>query len=117
MNQTESVERFLEDIASLPNNFHAILVKLREHFMTYGPDLDEVIKYGGLAFLRDGKLIGGLYVYKNHMAVELSHGSELDDPDNILEGTGKFRRHIKFTSLSDIERKNAAEFIEKTCDA
>jgi hypothetical protein len=33
--------------------------------------------------------------YKSHVNVGFFHGNELPDPQGLLEGTGKFMRHVK----------------------
>ena len=68
--------------------------------------------YGGilLSFYSD---FGGIFVYKKHVSFEFSVGVQMDDPDNILEGSGKFRRHAKFRCLADIEAKKIAFFVKQ----
>jgi hypothetical protein len=36
--------------------------------------------------------------------VQLAHGALLDDPDGIVEGTGKRIRHVKCRTLGDVAR-------------
>ncbi|WP_020407806.1 DUF1801 domain-containing protein [Hahella ganghwensis] len=114
-NNPDLIHQFLEDIESVNADFHQVLLKLRRHFLSFGPDLEEGIKYGGLVFSRDGKLVGGIYVYKNHLSIEFSQGAEFDDPNGLLEGTGKFRRHLKFNSEKDIEANQSEFFIKQAC--
>ena len=38
---------------------------------------------------------GYVNVFTSHVNVGFFHGAELDDPDGLLEGTGKFMRHVK----------------------
>lgn len=71
-------------------------------------------KYGGLVFeLEEGNHksgIGGVFISRNHISFEFSNGHLLDDPDNILQGGGKYRRHIKIRSFNDIEDKKLIDF-------
>ncbi|MCJ8322984.1 MAG: DUF1801 domain-containing protein [Rhizobiales bacterium] len=73
--------------------------------------------YGGLVFELEAKtpktLIGGIFASKLHLKVDFSHGHLLDDPTKILEGEGKYRRHIKLRSLNDIEDKNVMQFFAR----
>ena len=55
--------------------------------------------------------IGGIYSYTDHVSLELTQGRLLDDPDNVLEGAGKTRRHIKLRALEDIANKGCKHFI------
>lgn len=68
-------------------------------------------KYGGIVFtLKDSKqLIGGVFTYKKHVGIEFSFGYLLHDPDNKLQGSGKFRRHLRAQNQQDINK----EFIHK----
>lgn len=73
--------------------------------------------YGGTVFeLEAGNhktMVCGHFVYKNHVSLEFSKGFELSDPDGVLEGNGKYRRHIKLTRQSDIHEKSVRSMIEQ----
>jgi hypothetical protein len=45
-----------------------------------------------------------LIPHKAHVNVQLADGASLDDPDGIIEGTGKRIRHVKCRSLDDVRR-------------
>ncbi len=42
--------------------------------------------------------------YAGHVNVGFSRGTELDDPEGLLEGTGKLIRHVRIGSLSDLKK-------------
>ena len=73
--------------------------------------------YGGLVIeLEENNpksRVGGIYAYKDYVSLELAKGITFDDPNGVLEGTGKFRRHVKLHSLSDIEDKNCQMFVDQ----
>ena len=73
--------------------------------------------YGGTIYeLELGKhdtSVCGHFIYKQHVSLEFSNGYQLDDPDSILEGKGKFRRHIKLRELADIEEKSVRLFLQQ----
>lgn len=49
---------------------------------------------------------------KNHVTLGFYYGSgKLDDPNGLLEGTGKMMRHIKFTTVADIDSKIIQQWI------
>lgn len=108
-----SVENFLLDIQSLSATQHEIVCAIRALFHQHHNQLSEEIKYGGLAFNMNSALIGGIYVYKQHISIEFSHGATFNDPDAMLEGGGKHRRHLKIKSLEAIESKQSASFIKQ----
>ncbi len=43
-------------------------------------------------------------VYRSHVNLQFTQGTELADSYGVLEGTGKRMRHLKVKSLSDLER-------------
>ncbi|HAJ95428.1 MAG TPA: hypothetical protein DCP02_04250 [Actinobacteria bacterium] len=57
---------------------------------------------------------GGLFVRKKHISLEFSSGADMNDSYTILEGTGKFRRHLKIRSLADIENKTVDFFVKQS---
>ena len=69
------------------------------------PDAKEEIKYGGLVFIINDILFCGIFVRKKHISVEFVKGAEMQDPDNFLEGSGKFGRHIKIFQYEDVKNK------------
>ena len=78
------------------------------------PDMQQAIKYGGTVFMtRSDKLVGGVYAYANYVSVEFSNGASFDDPERVLEGKGKARRHVKLHGLTDIDDKNVAGFLKQ----
>lgn len=91
-------------------------------------ELDDIIKdvcpsagrrsmYGGIVFEKEGgnhsTMICGHFVYKKHVSLEFSQGYKLNDPDGLLEGGGKFRRHIKLIKPTDIAEKSVRLFLEQ----
>jgi hypothetical protein len=110
----EKVQKFLDDIEVLDTEKHETLLKLRKMVFSHFSNAIEQIKYGGIVFLADDHLFSGLFVRKNHISLEFVHGSEMNDPKKILEGTGKLRRHLKIRCLTDIKDKNADFFIKQS---
>jgi hypothetical protein len=44
-------------------------------------------------------------VGKNHVTFGFHYGTSLQDPEELLEGTGKNIRHVKLRAVEDLERK------------
>lgn len=74
---------------------YEMVQSIRALFLGVKDELVEDIKYGGVVYLADKTLVGGIFVYKNHISIEFSNGAQLPDPSGVLEGNGKLRRHIK----------------------
>ena len=71
------------------------------------------IMYGGLMFSVEGNDVGGVFLRKNHVSLEFSSGYLLTDSGNFLEGTGKFRRHLKLRTTEDVETKKVKEYFRQ----
>lgn len=71
--------------------------------------------YGGTVFeLKTGDnntMVCGHFIYKNHVSIEFSNGYLLTDPEQALEGKGKYRRHIKLSALEDVGAKSVRSMI------
>ena len=110
-----SVETHLRDLREHSFEFHDMVLRVRSLFLEACPGLTEAVKYGGIVFLEQKELVGGIFVYREHVSVEFSQGSSFPDPDAVLEGKGKYRRHIKLRGLEEIEAKHVAGFIAFAC--
>lgn len=108
------ISEFINDVQSVAPEQAEIIELIRELFNKASQVLSEEIKYGGLVFLKSGSLIGGIFPYKNHISIEFSNGADFSDPQELLEGKGKRRRHLKINTRQDIDHKNAILFIEQS---
>jgi hypothetical protein len=50
--------------------------------------------------------------FKAHVNVGFFRGAELADPDGLLEGTGKFMRHVKLRPDRDVDAQALMKLIE-----
>ncbi|MEM7278834.1 MAG: DUF1801 domain-containing protein [Pseudomonadota bacterium] len=98
----------LEVAEQITEEVDALIFELR-------PDVGRRAMYGGVVFeLEAGNpktMVCGHFIYKAHVSVEFSEGHALKDPEKLLEGKGKFRRHLKLHSLEDIQNKKLANFL------
>lgn len=51
--------------------------------------------------------------YAQHVNLGFDRGTELDDPDELLKGTGKLIRHIRLTTIADVKQKFVIRLIEQ----
>jgi len=108
----EQVQKFLEEMMLFDDEKFNILQELRKIVFKIYTDTNERMMYGGIMFsIVDD--FGGIFVRKNHISFEFGNGFKMKDPNKILEGTGKFRRHLKITSPSDIIDKNIEFFVKQ----
>jgi hypothetical protein len=94
-----------------------IIERLKGVILVVEPDAAFVEKYGGLIVEsipgQPRSQFCGIFAYTSHLSLEFTHGSYLDDPNQILEGNGKHRRHIKIAGLSDITEKRCEDFLRQ----
>lgn len=112
LSKDKQVQKFLEEMMKTDNKKFIILESIRNVVYTNSEKTKERIMYGGIMFSAE-KDWGGIYVYKNHISFEFSEGFKLNDPDNLLQGTGKKRRHLKLKSLSEISDKKVDFFVKQ----
>ncbi len=112
--ENKQVQYFLNDIESLDAEKTKIFNKVRKVIFSLFPNIDEEIKYNGIIFIVDKIFFCGLFLRKNHISLEFVHGAGMNDPDDFLEGTGKFRRHLKIKNLTDIIDKNVRFFVKQS---
>lgn len=52
-----------------------------------------------------------IIVYRKHLNLSFPSGASLEDPEGILHGTGSRIRHLKLSSLADLEAAPAGELL------
>ena len=90
---------------SSPSGQKIALTTLRGMIRAVVTDAIEEIKWGRPCYSFESGLFCYLYTTNTHVALGFQCGSELDDPDDVLEGTGKDMRHIKLKVTDDISYK------------
>jgi hypothetical protein len=55
-------------------------------------------------------------VIRDHVNLGFPHGSELRDPQRILEGTGKQMRHIKIRKMPDLDQPAIRAYLQEACE-
>ena len=107
------VQKFLSEMDMIDSRKCNILIELREIIFNIFPLTKEKIMYGGIVFSLNEKMFSGLFIFKNHVTIEFSKGFQMEDPNNHLEGKGKFRRHLKFLGKEDIVNKEVSFFVKQ----
>jgi hypothetical protein len=67
------------------------------------------------AFTFTGKQGGGfihIATYSEHVSLGFDHGTELDDRNGLLKGTGRLIRHIRLSSAADVKGDAVTALIE-----
>jgi hypothetical protein len=82
----------------------AIIRALRRFVRSAEPQLTESVKWGNGCWLAGTEPVA--FVYSDAVCVQFGFltGSSLADPSGLLEGTGRYVRHVKVRKASDIDR-------------
>ena len=91
------------------------VTQLRDILREALPEAEEAIKwsqpvwsaYGPLCFIK---------AFKAHINFGFWRGVELDDPQQLLEGSGVKMRHVKIRSLEDIHAEAFGAFLRQALE-
>ncbi|MCF6326192.1 MAG: DUF1801 domain-containing protein [Devosiaceae bacterium] len=106
----EKVAAFLNELHQSDVKKFEIVEQCRSLFFSLHPNGSERMMYGGIMFSLKHD-VAGVFAYKSHVSFEFGLGHSLDDPNNLLEGNGKLRRHIKLQTIEQIKKKQLKFFI------
>jgi hypothetical protein len=106
----EKVNLLLSDLQLKNFNRYELIQAVRHVIYKAVPKTSERVMYGGFMFSGIAPFCG-VFTYAEHVSVEFGRGCDLDDVYEVLEGNGKFRRHIKLSSIPDIAAKHLAIYV------
>jgi hypothetical protein len=78
-----------------PPELGALAREWFERMRGCGPDIRELMHDGQPTACVGDAPFAYVAVYRAHVNVGFFHGATLPDPDRLLEGTGRFMRHVK----------------------
>jgi len=108
---TDRIDGF---VATLDEEKRQIVSCLRNLASDIAQGAREDIKWNALCLFNEERAFVCFMPYKKYVSVYFDRGSELSDPDELLEGNGKQMRHVKIYRESDVEEKNIAQFIRQS---
>ncbi len=88
----DSVSRWF---AESPSPLKVLAKRWFDEWRACGPDVDELLHDRHPTVCVRGIALGYVNAFTSHVNVGFFLGSTLHDPDHLLEGTGKFMRHVK----------------------
>lgn len=106
----QRITDFLQDLSLTHAQQFALVDAVRGMVLGLSPDIVEELKYGGILFGREAHFCG-VFAYAQHVNVEFGEGASLQDKYAVLEGKGKFRRHIKLSNVDDLTLKHLLHYI------
>lgn len=104
------VAQFLDDLRLVSPERHELVLALRQQILALDPAIHEEIKYGGILFGVDQHFCG-VFSYTQHVSLEFGEGASLPDTHQLLQGSGKFRRHLKFSKVSEFADKHVMSYL------
>ncbi len=107
---SEGVGELLGDLRLVDEDRYTLMWLLRRLIFSVDQGISEEVKYGGLLYSYNEPFCG-IFSYIGHVSMEFSKGAALSDKHHILEGSGKFRRHIKIRGADEIPSKYIREYV------
>lgn len=111
----QTVEQFVDALKISDVGKYVMVMAIREKVQIHNSRVEERMMYGGIMFSLAEDL-GGIFIYKNHISFEFGHGVEFDDPDGLLQGGGKYRRHLKIKSTRDVAFTKIDYYLKQMLD-
>lgn len=110
---------FEDVIADAKPTVQAIAHAIRALFAEVMPNITEVawpkqkIAGYGVGPKKMSEQFCYLAMFENHVNLGFYYGADLDDPKNLLEGSGKAMRHIKIRSVDELEQPAIRKLVEQ----
>ena len=98
--------------AQSPRN-QAMIRELRKLVKRVAPALREGVKWGNGCWLGEKWPVVFVYTTPEYVMFGFFAGSSLKDKKGLLEGAGKYVRHIKVHSLSKIDKPAFADLLKQ----
>ena len=95
-----------------PGELGEIAQRWLEVIRNCGDDVRELLHDGHPTACVVDAAFAYINAFKSHVNVGFFRGAELPDPDGLLEGTGKFMRHVKLGPGFDVDVNALRALIE-----
>jgi hypothetical protein len=104
-----AVERWMREHA---NELGTIARRWFEVMRNCGDDVRELLHDGHPTACVGDAAFGYVNAFTEHVNVGFFRGAEIADPNSLLEGTGKFMRHVKLRPDREVDTAALRELIE-----
>jgi hypothetical protein len=112
-NHNHAVMEYLEKSES---SVQGLIKALMQIVLEAEPQMEEAMKWNRITFTRSGNWhhwICGIERTRKHVSFIFHKGVLLKDSMGIPQGTGKYTRQIRITSLADINRNALIDMIRQ----
>jgi hypothetical protein len=100
LRRDRGVDRWM---AEHPGELGAIAKRWFEVVRGCGGDVRELLHDGHPTACVDGAGFAYVNAFTSHVNVGFFRGAELADPEGLLQGTGRFMRHVKLRPAQDVD--------------
>ncbi|MEX2152248.1 MAG: DUF1801 domain-containing protein [Gemmatimonadaceae bacterium] len=90
-----------------------IIHALRKFVRRKEPRLTETVKWGNGCWVGASGLVAYVYSAPEYVQLGFFRGATLKDPRGLLEGAGKYVRHIKVHGVSEIDERAFAALLKQ----
>ena len=94
-----------------PGELGTIAQRWFEVMRDCGDDVRELLHDGHPTACVNDAAFAYVNAFKTHVNVGFFRGAEIADPEGLLEGTGKFMRHVKLKPGSDVDASSLKRLI------
>lgn len=106
-------ERAIDDwLQEQPDELAAIAKRWFGVIRDCGDDVQELLHDGHPTACVSDAAFAYVNAFKAHVNVGFFRGAEIADPSGLLEGTGKYMRHVKLRPGKDVDAAALKELIE-----
>ena len=103
--------------AALEEPLASLAAELRTLIQKAAPTASECIKWGVPVYEQSGPICS-LRTAKNYIALQFHlSGTQLDDPDGLLEGSGKNMRHVKIHVSKEVKKRQFTDWVKQAAKA
>ena len=90
----------------------AVVRALRSFVKKVAPATKETVNAWGIPTFEQPDPFCFFMVGKKHVTFGFHFGTSLEDPEGLLEGTGKNIRHVKLRTMEDLEKKGLRALVQ-----
>ena len=105
------VDQYVESLSGWQRD---VAKALRKLIKASSRELREDVKWGYPYYTSGGKNVCAFMHMRETVNFVLCRGADLDDPGDLIEGTGRSMRHVKLRRLKDIRKGPFQKFIRET---
>lgn len=91
----------------------AVIRPLRALVKRAAPHLRETVKWGNGCWVTDEANVAYVYSASDHVQFGFFDGAALKDPKRLLQGSGKYVRHVKLRTPADVDARALAPLVRQ----